>query len=81
MPGPSTPAQNTGRRIAEVFKTMVNDLAIEMDKAQHEFAVDMEIEFKSVTLDQRGIPLFSKSTTQSQLQIKIATRITPPAKK
>lgn len=81
MPGPSTPAENTGRRIAEVFKSMINDLAAEMDKAKHEFAVDMEIEFKSVTLDQKGIPLFTKSATQSQLQIKIATRITPPTKK
>ena len=74
------PAKNTGKRVAEVFKTTVTDLSARMSEAGHEFAVDIEIEFRSVALDSRGFPLFSKSTTQSQLNIKLASRITPTKK-
>ena len=81
MPAKSLPAKSSGSRIANVFKSIVNDLSNEMAKAKHEFSVDIEIEFKSVTLDEKGIPLFTKSTTQSQLQIKMATRISPPEEK
>ena len=77
MPGPSTPATNPGKSIAKVFQIMVNDLAREMNRSKHEFAVDVEIDFNSVTINKKGIPLFTKSVTQSQMQIKLATRITP----
>ena len=77
MPDPSTPATSPGKSVAKVFKTMVNELVIEMNQAKHEFAIDVQVDFKSVTINEKGIPLFSKSVTQSQMQIKLATRITP----
>ena len=87
MPGPppatgsSTAATTPGRPIVKVFAAMVNDFVEAMDKTKHEFAVDVELNFKSVTIDQKGIPLFTKTTTQSQMEIKIATRLTPSVKK
>jgi hypothetical protein len=77
MPGPSNPAEVPEKKVAEVFNLMVNDLLTSMAKEKHEFAVDIEITFQSVTVDERGFPLFSKKTSQSQMQIKLATRITP----
>jgi hypothetical protein len=77
MPGSSTPTEVPERKVAEVFNLLVHDLLNSMVKEKHEFAVDIEITFQSVTVDERGIPLFSKKTSQSQMQIKLATRITP----
>ena len=80
MPGTSTPATKSGKSIAKVFQIIVNDLAREMKRSQHEFAVDVAIDFHSVTINKKGIPLFTKSVNQSQMQIKLATRITPETK-
>lgn len=44
-------------------------------------AVDIELNFKSVTISEKGWVLFGKDTDQSQMEIKLATRITPPATK
>jgi hypothetical protein len=76
MPGPSNPAINSGKSISTVFQNMVNDLVVEMNRANHQYAVDVEINFESVTINQKGIPLFTRNTTQSQMKIKLATRIT-----
>ena len=81
MANSAKPAKSTGKRVAEVFRTTVTDLSARMSEAGHEFAVDIEIEFRSVALDSKGFPLFSKSTTQSQLNIKLASRITPAKNK
>jgi hypothetical protein len=67
------PAKSPGKSIVKVFNMMVS----EMCEVQHEFAVDVEINFKTVTIDRKGLPLISKNTTQSQLEIKLATRIIP----
>jgi len=41
-------------------------------------AVDVELNFKSVTLNEQGWILFGKDTQESQLEIRLATRILPP---
>jgi hypothetical protein len=77
MPAPSTPATSPGKNISTVFRKMVNALIAEMDETKHPYAVDVEVNFASVTINQKGIPLFVKNTTQSQMQIKLATRVVP----
>ena len=39
--------------------------------------VDVEITFRSVTIDSRGIPLFTNRTEQSTVEMRLATRIRP----
>jgi hypothetical protein len=41
-------------------------------------AVDVELNFKSLTLNEKGWVLFGKDTKESQLEIRLATRILPP---
>lgn len=43
-------------------------------------AVDIELTFKSVTINEKGWVLFGRDTDQSQMEIRLATRLTPPAR-
>jgi hypothetical protein len=42
-------------------------------------AVDIELNFKSITISEKGLALFGKDSAQSHLEVRLATRITPPA--
>lgn len=63
--------------VALVFSSMVSALSQAMAANQHNNAVDVQLTFQSVTTDAHGVPLFTKHSTQSQMQIQLATRITP----
>lgn len=41
-------------------------------------AVDIELNFKSVTLAEKGLAIFGKDTKESVMEIRLATRVTPP---
>jgi hypothetical protein len=78
MPDPKTPAELPGDAVGKIFRTLVTDSIVPaMRDAGHQSAVDIEIYFKSVTIE-KGIVIFPKKTTESQMEIRIATRINPP---
>ena len=66
-----------GENIALVFKELIRGIAEQMAETNHQFAVDLEVNFESVTVDKKGIPLFTNKATQSHLRIRLATRIIP----
>jgi len=59
------------------FALIVSEIQTKIDAAQMKSAVDIELTFNQVSLDARGIPLFTRHKEQSQMQIKLATRIMP----
>ena len=71
------PATIPEQPVADVFANIVRDVAKVMTDTTHKEAVDLDLKFTSVTIDSRGIPLFTKHTDQSQLEIRLATRLTP----
>ena len=75
------PVATKEHQIGKVFGSIVNDVKNGMVESKHENAVDVELNFQSVALSQKGIPLFTKSSNQSQMQIRLATRVLPAADK
>jgi hypothetical protein len=84
------PATYNAAAIGEVFKSVVGEIRksyeFEMQRAYAAGspavlmnAVDIELSFKSVMLTQQGWVLFGKNTKESTMEIKLATRITPPS--
>jgi len=71
------PVATKEHQIGKVFGSIVNDVKNGMVASKHESAVDIELNFESVALSEKGIPLFSKSSNQSQMQIRLATRVLP----
>lgn len=79
MPDRSTPAELPGYPVGRIFETLVADEIIPaMRKAKHQCAVDVQIDFRAVTVSEKGVVLFGKKTTESQMEIRLATRIDPP---
>ena len=71
------PALKKERQIGKVFNSIITDVKTGMAESKHENAVDIELNFESVALSQKGIPLFTKDSKQSQMKIRLATRILP----
>jgi len=82
------PAIYSAASIGDVFQSVVNEVRetyeLEMRRTGDSHgsvlinAVDIELNFKSIVLSEKGWVLFGKDSTQSQMEIRIATRITPP---
>lgn len=72
-----TPALKKERQIGKVFNSIITDVKTGMKESNHENAVDIELNFQSVALSQKGIPLFTKNSKESQMQIRLATRVLP----
>ncbi len=80
MPDAKTPAELPGHPVGRIFENLVAvDIIPAMRRANHQCAVDVQIDFRAVTVSEKGIALFGKKTTESQMEIRIATRITPPS--
>ena len=71
------PVATKEHQIGKVFDSIINDVKNGMVESKHESAVDIELNFQSVALSQKGIPLFSKNSKQSQMQIRLATQVLP----
>ena len=73
------PVATKEHQIGKVFHSIIRDVKTGMAESKHENAVDIELNFQSVALSQNGIPLFTKNSKQSQMQIRLATRVLPEA--
>jgi len=84
------PATYNAAAVGEVLKSVVGEIRkayeFEMQRAYTAAspavlmnAVDIELNFKSVMLTQQGWVLFGKDTKESTMEIRLATRITPPS--
>ena len=71
------PVSTKEHQIGKIFGTIIEDVKNGMAESKHENAVDVELNFQSVALSEKGVPLFSKSSSQSQMQIRLATRVLP----
>jgi len=71
------PVAKKEHQIGKVFNSIITDVKTGMVESKHENAVDIELNFQAVALSQKGIPLFTKNSNQSQMQIRLATRVLP----
>jgi hypothetical protein len=77
MSDPKTPAITDQPAVSDIFAHAISDLSEVMSQTHLKDAVDIELNFKSVTTDSNGVPLFTKHSTESTLEIRLATRLTP----
>jgi len=63
--------------IAKTFAAIVDEIQSKVNASDMKSAVDLELTFNQVSLDSKGVPLFTRHKEQSQMQIKLATRIIP----
>lgn len=71
-----TPTTESSPEIGQVFYKAVQDLQKAMlNLADETMTVDMEMTFRSVTLSQKGIPLFTSKKTEQSFEIRLATRV------
>lgn len=68
-------ATTPGADVGKVFSRAVRNIQSTMTPT--DAVVDVEITFRSVTIDSRGIPLFTNRTEQSSMEMKLATRVRP----
>jgi hypothetical protein len=73
-----SPVEEQSEAVGSIFINMIATISAKAKSLNHNNAVDVEINFQSVTIDKNGIPLFTKHTKESQIQLKLATRILPP---
>ena len=66
-----------GPEITSIFNSVAKGIQDIIDSRNHGAAVDLELQFNQVTINSKGVPLFSKTETTKSIQIKLATRITP----
>ena len=62
--------------IATSFKQIVKEAQSLADQTQHPHAIDIKMEFRSVHIDQSGIPIFSRKKNEATTEIHFATRVT-----
>ena len=62
--------------IADSFTKMVEETQSIVDRIKHPHAVDLKMEFRSVQVDQSGVPIFSRKTKEAATEIHFATRVT-----
>jgi len=66
-----------GSPVAKMFGNMIAEIQSKVDASNVQAAVDVELTFNQVSIDSKGIPLFTRNKQQSQMQIKLATRVIP----
>lgn len=64
-------------KVTDTFLNIVREVGLGIKEVDHKHAVDVEVNFRSVTVGKKGVPLFTKHMNESQLEIKLATRIIP----
>ena len=74
---PKDPLVVKSGSIGDVFRRLVTDVDSVIEATGNKAAVDIEVTFTAMTLDQSGIPLFSKKKSESTMQLKLATRVMP----
>lgn len=77
----NAPAKYDAPPIGKVFESVIRQVreaySTSDESGMSIQAVDIELNFKSVAIDEKGWALFGKDTKQSQMEIRLATRITP----
>lgn len=70
-------AEKNGLAISQVFGNLIRNVVDVSEKQKFKGVVDIGVDFKSVAIDKSGIlGVFSgKNTSESSLQIRIATRV------
>jgi len=71
------PATEKASPVADTFASIVGQVQSKIDEKGMKSAVDVELTFNQISLDSKGVPLFTRRKEQSQMQIKLATRIVP----
>ncbi|WP_019617199.1 hypothetical protein [Psychromonas ossibalaenae] len=66
--------------IASVFNSVVKGVQDTLNTSRLQSAVDIELNFNQVTISKKGIPLFTKKKEQTEMSIKLATRVIPSSK-
>ena len=74
---PRTPASRRADAIATVFHTMVTEVTEVTRRLGHKSAVDLEINFRSLKVSERGFLIFSRETKESTLKLRLATQVLP----
>jgi|GEM_PF-6861096 len=62
--------------IADTFADLVRSVSAVVKETKHQHAVDVRMLCRSASLSKKGIPIFSKKTKSSDMEIELATRIT-----
>lgn len=75
----SLPSEAGGRRIARVFSTLVSQIQDQATAVNHAAAIDVELNFKSANMTEKGWIIFGKDSQQTGLEIRLATQILPRA--
>lgn len=57
------------------FADIVKSVTKVVHDQKHQHAVDLRLHFKSVRMSKTGIPVFSKKTKESVMELEIATRV------
>lgn len=70
-----SPVELPAESIGGVFRTVVTDVALVVDEQGGPAVVDVELTLTSVKMSKSGIPLISRKTKESELQIRLATRV------
>ncbi len=71
-----------GQSVGELFANMVEDISIAMlpgedNQPAHKVPVDVELKFKSASVDGGGL-IFNRKKEESSIEITLSTRVMPP---
>ncbi|NQT03346.1 MAG: hypothetical protein HQ580_15065 [Planctomycetes bacterium] len=64
------------KAIVQVFDKVVGGIRTTINDTNHNNAVDVKLDFKSINIDSKGILVWSKKK-ESALEISLATQVTP----
>ncbi len=64
------------KAIVQVFDKVVGGIRTTINDTNHNNAVDVKLEFKSINIDSKGILVWSKKK-ESTMEISLATQVTP----
>lgn len=63
--------------VTTVFNIVVSGVQKTVHDTGHQSAVDIELNFNQVAISKKGVPLFTSKKEQTEMSIKLATRIIP----
>ena len=64
------------KAVVQVFDNVVSGIRTTIKEKKHNSAVDVKLDFKSISIDSKGILVWSKKK-ESQLEISLATQVIP----